>query len=90
MADYLASRQQADGGWAYGEGIEQTDVDDTVYWLEFLRSVGQRKHAGHESRAISYLLATPGSDDGVLRDSLRGCCRRSVRRALRSSSYRRR
>jgi squalene-hopene/tetraprenyl-beta-curcumene cyclase len=64
MADYLARQQQADGGWAYGEGIEQTDVDDTVYCLEFLRSAGQRKHAEHESRAITYLLTMPGSDGG--------------------------
>lgn len=64
MADYLASQQQADGGWAYGEGIEQTDVDDTVYCLEFLRAVGQRAHAGHASRAITYLLTMPGSDGG--------------------------
>lgn len=64
MADYLDRQQQADGGWAYGEGIEQTDVDDTVYCLEFLRSVGQRKYAGHASRAITYLLTMPGSDGG--------------------------
>jgi prenyltransferase beta subunit len=64
MAGYLASHQQANGGWAYGEGIEQTDVDDTVYCLEFLRSMGQRKHAGHASRAITYLLTMPGSDGG--------------------------
>jgi squalene-hopene/tetraprenyl-beta-curcumene cyclase len=64
MADYLASQQQADGGWAYGEGIEQTDVDDTVYCLELLRAVGQPRHAGHVSRAVGYLLAMPSSDGG--------------------------
>lgn len=64
MADYLARQQQVDGGWAFGEGLEQTDVDDTVYCLEFLQSVRQRRYAGHASRAISYLLTLPGSDGG--------------------------
>lgn len=64
MTGYLASHQQVNGGWAYAEGVEQTDVDDTVYCLDLLQSVAQPEHARHVSRAVAYLLTMQGRDGG--------------------------
>ncbi|WP_437678292.1 prenyltransferase/squalene oxidase repeat-containing protein [Sorangium sp. So ce131] len=64
LADYLAGQQQPDGGWAYAEGVDQTDVDDTSYCLEVLSSTGLQKYAGPSARAAAYLLAIQGKDGG--------------------------
>src|SRR5690606_25983370 len=36
VARYIAAQQQADGGWAYAEGVRQTDADDTCVCVSFL------------------------------------------------------
>ncbi|XYH99861.1 prenyltransferase/squalene oxidase repeat-containing protein [Sorangium sp. So ce1128] len=64
MAEYLASHQQTDGGWAYAEGVRQTDVDDTSYCLEFLSSIGAHRYAEPCARATTYLLAMQARDGG--------------------------
>ncbi|AUX39960.1 hypothetical protein SOCE26_013550 [Sorangium cellulosum] len=64
IADYLAGQQQPDGGWAYAEGVDQTDVDDTSYCLELLSSMGAQRYAEPSARAAAYLLAIQRQDGG--------------------------
>ena len=64
MADYLLGQQKANGGWAHAEDMEQTDVDDTAYALEFLRSFEPQRHPDALARAEAYLLTIQGDDGG--------------------------
>lgn len=61
---YLVSLQQTDGGWAYAEGVSQTDADDTSLGLMFL---ARRNPIGHRTtirRAVAHLLSLQNSDGG--------------------------
>ncbi len=64
MADYLMGQQQPNGGWAYAEDVEQTDVDDTAYCLEFLRALDPVRHSHAITRAEAYLVDMQGRDGG--------------------------
>ncbi|MHC5822243.1 MAG: prenyltransferase/squalene oxidase repeat-containing protein [Nostoc sp.] len=64
MAEYIAGQQQSDGGWAYAEGVRQTDVDDTSFCVEFLRAVNPEKYKEYISKAEAYLLAIQNEDGG--------------------------
>ncbi|WNG43849.1 terpene cyclase/mutase family protein [Archangium minus] len=64
MADYLVGEQQPDGGWAYVQGVHQTDVDDTAYCLEFLRTLEPARYSQAIARAEAYLVDMQGSDGG--------------------------
>lgn len=64
MAEYIAGQQQPDGGWSFGEGVCQTDVDDTSFCVEFLRTVESDKYKLCISKAEAYLLAIQNEDGG--------------------------
>lgn len=64
MADYLVGQQQPNGGWAYAQDVQQTDVDDTAYSLEFLRALDPVRHAHAIARAEAYLVDMQGRDGG--------------------------
>ncbi|MFD8810214.1 prenyltransferase/squalene oxidase repeat-containing protein [Streptomyces sp. NPDC059627] len=64
LGDYLAARQQADGGWAYAEGVRQTDVDDTAYCLQFLQALAPQRYAGQIEAGTRYLLRIANRDGG--------------------------
>jgi squalene-hopene/tetraprenyl-beta-curcumene cyclase len=64
MAEYIVEQQQPDGGWSFGEGVCQTDVDDTSFCIEFLRAVKSDKYKVCISKAESYLLAIQNEDGG--------------------------
>ncbi|MCA9719778.1 MAG: terpene cyclase/mutase family protein [Myxococcales bacterium] len=64
VARYVASLQAPDGGWAFSEGVRQTDADDTSVALTFL---GRRDPVGHREairRAQWYLIALQNEDGG--------------------------
>lgn len=71
MADYLVSWQQPDGGWAYAEGVRQTDTDDTAYCLQFLRQVAPVRHATAIRAAETY-YAGIANDTGGFPTFLKG------------------
>ncbi|MEU9116244.1 prenyltransferase/squalene oxidase repeat-containing protein [Streptomyces sp. NPDC048483] len=64
MADWVAERQWADGGWGYCSETSQTDVDDTSRCMEFLRAVDPGRYQGVLRRAESYLVGMAGPDGG--------------------------
>lgn len=64
MAKYIIGQQQPDGGWAYAEGVCQTDVDDTSFCVEFLRAIEPDKYKVCISKAEAYLLAIQNEDGG--------------------------
>ncbi|MGW6534114.1 prenyltransferase/squalene oxidase repeat-containing protein [Streptomyces venezuelae] len=64
MGEYIASHQQADGGWGYNETTTQTDVDDTARCVEFLRllDAGRFRHGIQGGEA--YLRARANEEGG--------------------------
>ncbi|MFG3023973.1 prenyltransferase/squalene oxidase repeat-containing protein [Streptomyces sp. NPDC048254] len=64
MADALAAQQNPDGGFGYTVGVRQSDVDDTSYAIEFLRTAAPRTHTATIERAEAYLLARRNPDGG--------------------------
>jgi squalene-hopene/tetraprenyl-beta-curcumene cyclase/sporulenol synthase len=64
MAEYVVGQQQLDGGWAYAEGVNQTDVDDTCFCVEFLQAVDPEKYKECISKAEVYLLGIQNQDGG--------------------------
>jgi squalene-hopene/tetraprenyl-beta-curcumene cyclase/sporulenol synthase len=64
MADTLAAQQNPDGGFGYTVGVRQSDVDDTSYAIEFLRTAAARAHGTAIERAEAYLLAQRNPDGG--------------------------
>ncbi|SEP59308.1 squalene-hopene/tetraprenyl-beta-curcumene cyclase [Streptomyces sp. yr375] len=65
IGDYLAARQQDDGGWGYNETTTQTDVDDTSRCAVTLHLTGGHLRYGtHLKQARKYLTAMAGTDGG--------------------------
>ncbi|MFE0334193.1 prenyltransferase/squalene oxidase repeat-containing protein [Streptomyces sp. NPDC058955] len=71
LADALTGQQNPDGGWGFDRSVAQSDVDDTAYCLEFLRTVAHRARDERPvlGRAVEsgegYLLARRGADGGL-------------------------
>ncbi|MDC0720460.1 prenyltransferase/squalene oxidase repeat-containing protein [Nannocystis bainbridge] len=61
---FLVSQQQPDGGWAYAEGVSQTDADDTSITLSLLVRRNPVIHRPSIRRAVAHLLALQNSDGG--------------------------
>jgi hypothetical protein len=61
---YLVQLQQPDGGWAYAEGVTQTDSDDTSVALTLLARRNQALHLTPVRRAVANLLALQNADGG--------------------------
>ena len=61
---YLLPLQHADGGWAYAEGVTQTDADDSCVALTLLARRSSAQHAAPVRRAAAYVLALQNSDGG--------------------------
>ncbi|MFE6222508.1 prenyltransferase/squalene oxidase repeat-containing protein [Streptomyces sp. NPDC057854] len=71
LAEALTGRQNPDGGWGFDRAVAQSDVDDTAYCVEFLRTVAHRTRTERPvlGRAVAagerYLLARRGADGGL-------------------------
>ncbi|MDC0672177.1 prenyltransferase/squalene oxidase repeat-containing protein [Nannocystis radixulma] len=61
---FLVSLQRPDGGWAYAEGVSQTDADDTSVALSLLCRRSPLVHRSSIRRAVANLLALQNSDGG--------------------------
>lgn len=64
MGDYLADCQRPDGGWAYAEGVRHSDVDDTVYCMQFLYTLDKNRYGRHLQTACDYLVGIVNDDGG--------------------------
>jgi prenyltransferase beta subunit len=64
VARYVAGLQAENGGWAYSEGVRQTDADDTCVALAFLSRHDAVGHREAIRRAQWYLLALQNDDGG--------------------------
>ncbi|MGW2586225.1 prenyltransferase/squalene oxidase repeat-containing protein [Streptomyces virginiae] len=64
IARRLVALQQSGGGWSYGEGTQQSDVDCTSAAIEVLHVVDTRAHHTAIRRAIGALHAVRGQDGG--------------------------
>ncbi|WP_312847673.1 prenyltransferase/squalene oxidase repeat-containing protein, partial [Streptomyces sp. WAC08241] len=68
LAAALRSHQNPDGGWGFDRGVGQSDVDDTAYCVEFLRTAAPKRPGagtGNETAAGErYLLERQGADGG--------------------------
>ncbi|MGW5782200.1 prenyltransferase/squalene oxidase repeat-containing protein [Streptomyces sp. NPDC003863] len=64
LCDYLVGQQRPDGGWAFGEGMAQCDVDDTSYAAACLATVDPLRHRTALERAAGYLRGIVGTDGG--------------------------
>ncbi|MDX2297341.1 MULTISPECIES: prenyltransferase/squalene oxidase repeat-containing protein [Streptomyces] len=71
LADALTGQQNADGGWGFDRSVAQSDVDDTAYCVEFLRTVAHRARDERPAlgravdRGEGYLLARRNADGGL-------------------------
>ncbi|WP_405804381.1 prenyltransferase/squalene oxidase repeat-containing protein [Streptomyces sp. NBC_01187] len=65
MADAVAARQHADGGFGFTRGVRQSDADDTSYALEFLRATAPGRHVRAVEAAEDHLVALANDDGGV-------------------------
>lgn len=61
---FLVSLQRPNGGWAYAEGVSQTDADDTSVALSLLARRSPLLHRATIRRAVAHLLALQNSDGG--------------------------
>jgi squalene-hopene/tetraprenyl-beta-curcumene cyclase/sporulenol synthase len=95
MAGALAAQQNPDGGFGYTVGVRQSDVDDTSYAIEFLRTAAPRTHTATIERAEAFLLAQRNPDGGFPTCARRRLCpagpgpRRTGHRHARSVTGRR-
>jgi squalene-hopene/tetraprenyl-beta-curcumene cyclase len=64
IGDYLAGQQATDGGWGFGQGTEQTDVDTTSYAVQCLRRIGGDRYDGTLAASTRYLAVMSGHDGG--------------------------
>jgi squalene-hopene/tetraprenyl-beta-curcumene cyclase len=64
VGDFLAQHQQPDGGWGYALGVLQTDLDDTAYCVEFLRSLNPTRYRLQLALAEQYILNMQNRDGG--------------------------
>ncbi|WP_179199892.1 hypothetical protein [Streptomyces sp. NRRL B-24572] len=51
MCDHLLAQQLPDGGWAFGEDMRHSDVDDTAYAAACLATVDPVRHHDALQRA---------------------------------------
>ncbi|MFG2004907.1 prenyltransferase/squalene oxidase repeat-containing protein [Spirillospora sp. NPDC048911] len=65
MGDYLERQQLPDGGWPFGEGTSQSDVDTTSYATAFLAVADPVRHRSCLDRAGRYLAGMAGLDGGL-------------------------
>ncbi|MFI1401034.1 haloacid dehalogenase-like hydrolase [Streptomyces sp. NPDC020681] len=65
MADYVATLQSLEGGWANAEHVEQTDVDTTTQVLAFLQAVEPNRYRDQIAGARRYLCSYMRPDGGV-------------------------
>jgi squalene-hopene/tetraprenyl-beta-curcumene cyclase len=64
MSDFIASHQSLHGGWGYATNIRQTDVDDTAWCIDFLRSAAPGRHLKAITSGERYLETMAGSAGG--------------------------
>ncbi|MFC8489212.1 prenyltransferase/squalene oxidase repeat-containing protein [Streptomyces sp. NPDC057235] len=64
LADSLTVHQNPDGGWGFERGVGQSDVDDTAYCVEFLRTTAPERCRAGVAAGERYLLARQGADGG--------------------------
>ncbi len=64
LGDFLVSHQQPDGGWGYAIGVQQTDLDDTAYCVEFLRALNPTRYRLQLALAEGYILGMQNRDGG--------------------------
>ncbi|MEF9882776.1 prenyltransferase/squalene oxidase repeat-containing protein [Streptomyces sp. P9-A4] len=64
LAAALTERQNPDGGWGFDRHVGQSDVDDTSYCVEFLRTVASERFGAEVAAGERYLLARRGRDGG--------------------------
>lgn len=65
MAGYLAAHQGHDGGWAYAEGVRQSDVDTTAYCLQLLTATAPQCYAAQIKAGEEYLTGIVNPDGGL-------------------------
>ncbi|MGW7254279.1 haloacid dehalogenase-like hydrolase [Streptomyces sp. NPDC054834] len=65
MADYLAAQQAGNGGWAYAQGVVQTDTDTATHTMAFLHMVDPERYRAHITVARQFLAAHLGEDGGM-------------------------
>jgi squalene-hopene/tetraprenyl-beta-curcumene cyclase len=64
VAAYLRAQQRPDGGWAYAEGVSQSDADDTSVCLMFLARQSRAENRAAIGKGVRYLAALQNADGG--------------------------
>lgn len=64
MAGHLVGRQRRNGGWAYTDLAEQTDVDDICVATEFLHGLDPERYSSAVDAALAHLRAIAGESGG--------------------------
>ncbi|MBD0708035.1 hypothetical protein BU197_06355 [Streptomyces sp. CBMA291] len=64
LATDLTTHQNTDGGWGFDQDVTQSDVDDTSYCVEFLRTAAPERCGAEVAAGERYLLARRGADGG--------------------------
>jgi prenyltransferase beta subunit len=64
IADYLLSRQHLNGGWAFTEGVVQTDTDCSANSLQMLIELDPERYAMTIERGQEYFLRLQRPDGG--------------------------
>ncbi|WP_256107423.1 prenyltransferase/squalene oxidase repeat-containing protein [Streptomyces sp. ODS05-4] len=64
MAGYLVGVQAENGGWGFGGGTEQTDVDTTAYAANFLLRLNHDDFRPALRSAVGYFRGTANPDGG--------------------------
>ncbi len=73
IGDFIHRRQRPDGGWAFALGVTQTDVDDTSYCMQLLRSLDPKRYRAAIDRGERYLLDIQNDDGGFPTFAREGC-----------------
>jgi len=73
LGDFINRRQQSDGGWAFALGVTQTDVDDTSYCMQLLRSLDPDRYRTAIDRGERYLVDIQNDDGGFPTFAPEGC-----------------
>ncbi|HEY5836670.1 prenyltransferase/squalene oxidase repeat-containing protein [Streptomyces sp.] len=64
MAGHLVGQQRSNGGWAYTDLAEQTDVDDISVATEFLHGLDPDRYASAVDAALAHLRGIVGASGG--------------------------
>src|SRR5206468_4015237 len=64
VADYIVARQQENGGWAFIEGVTQTDTDSSAQCAQMLLQLDPEKYKEPIARAQEYFLRLHRPDGG--------------------------